>query len=108
MGKAPAGTLEDEWQPERILIIISDSDWDLNGLKDPNGKLAEKEKITSQVRASFDRIYTAMGTEKLDVSMLLPSRGLNQFAKPNQKSILFNSGKHLHKNVTFEFHFRND
>lgn len=64
IGRAPAGTSEDEWQPERILVIVSDNDWKLNWLKDSNGQPAQKEKITSQVKASFDRIYTAMGSEK--------------------------------------------
>jgi hypothetical protein len=91
MGKAPAGTSKDDWQPERILVIVSDNEWDLNGLKDSNGKPAEKEKITSQVRKSYERIYTAMGAETFDASMTLPSSGLNQFAKPTQKSFLFNS-----------------
>jgi len=91
MGKAPAGTSKDDWQPERILVIVSDNEWDLNGLKDSNGKPAEKEKIASQVRESYDRIYTAMGSETSDASMTLPSTGLNQFAKPTQKSFLFNS-----------------
>ena len=100
MGKAPAGTSKDDWQPERILVIVSDNEWDLNGLKDSNGKPAEKEKITSQVRESYDRIYTAMGSETSDASMTLPSTGLNQFAKPTQKSFLFNSGKNSHKTNT--------
>jgi len=91
MGKPPAGTSKDDWQPERILVIISDNEWDLNGLKDKNGKPAEKEKIISQVRESYDRIYTAMGSETSDASLLMPSTGLNQFAKPTQKSFLFSS-----------------
>ena len=96
MGKAPPGTSKDEWQPERIMVIISDIEWDLNGLKDSNGKPAEKEKIISRVRESYDRIYTAMGSETFDGSMSLPSTGLNQFAKPTPKSFLFNSGRNSH------------
>jgi len=91
MGKAPPGTSKDEWQPERIMVIVSDNEWDLNGLKDSNGKPAEKEKIISRVRESYDRIYTAMGSETFDGSMSLPSTGLNQFAKPTPKSFLFSS-----------------
>ena len=92
MGRAPAGTPEDGWKPERILVIVSDSDWKLNELKDSNGKPAEKEKIIAQVKASYDRIYTAMGSENMNSLMLLPSHGLNRFAKPTQKSVLFDSG----------------
>ena len=95
MGKAPPGTSRDEWEAERILVIVSDNEWDLNGLKDSNGKPAEKEKIITQVRKSYDKIYTAMGAETFDASMTLPSSGLNQFAKPTQKSFLFNSGKNF-------------
>merc|ERR1719402_524014 len=91
MGQAPPGTPKEDWQPERILIIVSDNEWDLNGLKDQTGKPAEKEKIISQVRESYDRIYTAMGSETSDASLLMPSTGLNQFAKPTQKSFLFSS-----------------
>ena len=108
MGNAPAGTSKDDWQPERIMVIISDNEWDLNGLKDSNGKPAEKEKITSQVRESYDRIYTAMGSETFDASMTLPSSGLNQFAKPTPKSFLFNSGKYSHEKNATQICFRND
>lgn len=90
MGGRPAGISEDEWKPERILVIVSDNEWKLNGLKDSNGQPVQKEKITSQVEASYDRIYTAMGSEKYDPYGPLPS---SQFAKkPTQKSVWFNSG----------------
>jgi len=91
MGSAPPGTPKDDWQPERVLVIVSDNEWDLNGLKDQTGNAAEKEKIVANVRNSYNRIYTAMGSETFDASMTLPSSGLNQFAKPNQKSFLFNT-----------------
>ena len=93
MGNAPPGTSKDDWQPERIMVIVSDNEWDLNGLKDSNGKPAEKEKITSQVRESYDRIYTVMGSEEINnARMTQPSYGLNRFAKPTPKSVLFDSG----------------
>ena len=90
MGGRPAGISEDEWKPERILVIVSDNEWKLNGLKDSNGQPVQKETITSQVEASYDRIYTAMGSEKYDPYGPLPS---SQFTKkPTQKSVWFNSG----------------
>ena len=58
MGKAPPGTSKDEWQPERIMVIVSDNEWDLNGLKDSNGNPAEKEKII------YD-IYTNTSKQKM-------------------------------------------
>ena len=105
MGNAPPGTSRDEWQPERILVIVSDNEWDLNGLKDTNGKPAEKEKIISQVRKSYDRIYTAMGAETFDACMTLPSSGLNQFAKPTQKSFMFNSGTKYNPGYKIHGHY---
>ena len=92
MGGGPAGASGGEWQPERVLIIVSDSKWRLNELKDSTGQLAEEEKIISQVKASYDRIYTVMGSEKYDSRNTQPSYGLNRFAKPTPKSILFDSG----------------
>lgn len=93
MGRAPAGASGDEWQPERILIIVSDNKWRLNELKDSTGQLAEEETIISQVKASYDRIYTVMGSEEINnARMTQPSYGLNRFAKPTPKSVLFDSG----------------
>merc|ERR1719402_1115382 len=91
MGKAPPGTKPEDWSTERILIVISDTDWDLNGLKDPNGKAADESSVINATRAAYNKIYTAMGSETPDARLNLPSFGLNRLSKPSAKSTLFDS-----------------
>merc|ERR1712183_866424 len=91
MGKAPPGTKPEDWSTERILIVISDTDWDLNGLKDPNGKAADESSVINATRAAYNKIDTAMGSETPDARLNLPPFGINRLSKPSAKSTLFDS-----------------
>lgn len=51
MGGVPAGASGDEWQPERVFVIVSDNKWRLNELKDSTGQLAELQLLKK--RKSF-------------------------------------------------------
>ena len=110
MGTAPPGTKPEDWSTERILVVISDTDWDLNGLKDLNGKEADENSVIQSTRAAYNKIYTAMGSETSDARLSLPSFGLNRLSKPSAKSTLFDSGEliewssynmaHIKKNIS--------
>ena len=47
MGSAPVGVEPRDWKPERILFVITDSEWDMNGLKMPDGSTATEDNIVS-------------------------------------------------------------
>ena len=93
MGTAPPGTKPEDWSTERVLVVISDTDWDLNGLKDLNGKEADENSVIQSTKAAYNKIYTAMGSETSDARLSLPSFGLNRLSKPSAKSTLFDSGE---------------
>ena len=101
MGTAPPGTKPEDWSTERILIVISDTDWDLNGLKDSNGKETDENSVIQSTKAAYSKIYTAMGSEASDARLSLPSFGLNRLSKPSAKSTLFDSGELIDRKMNF-------
>ena len=101
MGTAPPGTKPEDWSTERILIVISDTDWDLNGLKDSNGKETDENSVIQSTKAAYSKIYTAMGSEASDARLSLPSFGLNRLSKPSAKSTLFDSGEIIDRKMNF-------
>ena len=48
---------------QNILIVITDTEWDLKGLKDTRGALAKEEVIIQNTRNSFNRIFALSGSQ---------------------------------------------
>lgn len=91
MGAAPAGTNPADWVPERVLIVITDSQWDLNGLKDASGNPATEATIVANTRNAYDRVYSASGDIVLSARMQSPAYLMNQLSKPAERATLFTS-----------------
>ena len=48
---------------QNILIVITDTEWDLKGLKDTRGALAKEEVIIQNTKNSFNRIFALSGSQ---------------------------------------------
>ena len=74
----------------RNLIVISDTEWDLDGLKDPNGNPANLDTILQRVKQTYDKILT-VSLGRGDDTELQESKDfyLNRLAT-NEKTIIVN------------------
>ena len=74
----------------RNLIVISDTEWDLDGLKDPNGNPANLDTILQRVKQTYDKILT-VSLGRGDETELQESKDfyLNRLAT-NEKAIIVN------------------
>jgi len=48
---------------QNILIVITDTEWDLKGLKDTRGALAKEEVIIQSTKNSFNRVFALSGSQ---------------------------------------------
>ena len=48
---------------QNILVVVTDTEWDLKGLKDTKGVLAKEENIIQNTKNNFDRIFALSGSQ---------------------------------------------
>ena len=80
---------------KRTLIIVTDTDWDIKGLKDHKGQPANEKNIIAKAKTVFDDIFAFSGSDNLPPFVHKPEFYLNQLVSAKTNILFFNSGLNI-------------
>jgi len=90
IGNAPEGIEPKDWQQERIMIILTDSQWDTTGVHNLEGKQVTENEIVKSTTNSYDRVYVASGdVSRITPGMMSSNYFANRLSTPGNKAHLF-------------------
>jgi len=95
LGAAPAGVQATEWQVENILVVLTDTQWDIKGLFNETGGQATEDSILQSATRSYSRIYAAsvvVNKQAITSDMKTDRFFLNKLAKPMEMASVMTEG----------------